>query len=799
MGRWGRWTCLIAVTASASVVLSSCSSPEPVAAPPMHDRDVLPPGEGGSLPPGPHSTDQIPLYDGLTPLAGHVTASDLTRYFKDAPLGDTHGQTESVPDAGLRIIRDGYGVPHIFGETRADAEFGAGWVAAEDRGLVLEAIRGAGRLAALDVPGIDAFAAAGNLQSLDPTPQTEQFLSRQLDLAGGFGAQGRQVRADAESYVAGINAYYHTTRNTARPWTPNDVVAASALIGAVFGRGGGGQVEDALVLADLEQRLGATEGRQVFDDLREAHDPETPTTLRQPFVYEPAPTGPTPGSAVVDPGSVQNVSALTPRQHMSNALVLGPGRSATGTTVAVMGPQVGYYYPEILLEMDLHGGGLDARGASFPGTSLYVELGRGSNFAWSATSSGSENVDQFLDKLCNPNGSPATRQSDHYLFKGHCTGMTSFDAGYLSAGGGAPGGEVVFNQTVHGPVSGTCTVAGVPYAISTERSTHGRDVVSGLGFAELNDGAVHSPQTFLHAASKIEFTFNWFYADAHHVAHYSSGRLPMRAPGTDPTLPTIGTGQWEWRGFLTSGAHPQAIDPPGVTLINWNNQPAPGWGAASDNWGEGPIDHVLLLSDPVTGRQNHPSDLASAMNHAATEDPRGALVWSVIERVLAGGAAPDTRTQQAAQLVSQWVRAGASLLDTTGDGTVDMPGAAVLNQAWNGIVGAVLSPVLGPLTGEIRADGDMSYVDKDLRTILGDPVRGRFSRVYCGNGDLGACRSSLWSAVQRAADTLATDQGPNPDSWRLADQRITFQPGVLPNTMAGSNRPTFQQVVSFGP
>jgi hypothetical protein len=57
----------------------------------------------------------------------------------------------------------------------------------------------------------------------------------------------------------------------------------------------------------------------------------------------------------------------------------------------------------------------------------------------------------------------------------------------------------------------------------------------------------------------------------------------------------------------------------------------------------------------------------------------------------------------------------------------------------------------------------------------------------------------LWSAVQRAADTLATDQGPNPDSWRLADERITFQPGVLPNTMSGSNRPTFQQVVSFGP
>jgi hypothetical protein len=42
----------------------------------------------------------------------------------------------------------------------------------------------------------------------------------------------------------------------------------------------------------------------------------------------------------------------------------------------VAGPQVGYFFPEILLELDLHGGGLDARGASFPGLSAYVLLGR---------------------------------------------------------------------------------------------------------------------------------------------------------------------------------------------------------------------------------------------------------------------------------------------------------------------------------------------------------------------------------------------------------------------------------------
>ncbi|MGZ4271632.1 MAG: penicillin acylase family protein, partial [Solirubrobacteraceae bacterium] len=47
-----------------------------------------------------------------------------------------------------------------------------------------------------------------------------------------------------------------------------------------------------------------------------------------------------------------------------------------------MGPQVGYYVPQILMEEDLHGPGVDARGASFPGVNLYVELGHGRDYAW---------------------------------------------------------------------------------------------------------------------------------------------------------------------------------------------------------------------------------------------------------------------------------------------------------------------------------------------------------------------------------------------------------------------------------
>ena len=52
------------------------------------------------------------------------------------------------------------------------------------------------------------------------------------------------------------------------------------------------------------------------------------------------------------------------------------------------------------MEEDLHGPGFDARGASFPGVNLYVQLGHGRDYAWSATTATSDNVDTFAEVLC---------------------------------------------------------------------------------------------------------------------------------------------------------------------------------------------------------------------------------------------------------------------------------------------------------------------------------------------------------------------------------------------------------------
>src|SRR3954466_11518898 len=124
--------------------------------------NVIPSGQYGGLPVPAGADQQALMYDGLTPLFNQVTAPDLTKYFKSEALGPagTPGPThvQRTPRKGLKIVRDAFNVPHLAGRTRDDAIWGAGWVAREDRGLLLAEARYASRFAALDAPGISSIA-----------------------------------------------------------------------------------------------------------------------------------------------------------------------------------------------------------------------------------------------------------------------------------------------------------------------------------------------------------------------------------------------------------------------------------------------------------------------------------------------------------------------------------------------------------------------------------------------------------------------------------------------------------------
>ena len=776
-------TALIAVTAAGA-------APAPPRDHALLALNILPPGEGANLP---DLTTQEAMYDSLTPLRGRVTAADLARFYKRATLGLGKEKATRVeqPRFGVVITRDRFDVPHIRGRTRADTEFGAGWATAEDRGLYLQLLRGPARISALDVPGYDAFTLALSGQSFTPSAQTEAFLATQVALARKT-ARGRQLIADVDAYIAGINAYFKHQGGVVQPYTRNDVIALGTLIGAVFGAGGGHEAQSAQFLSDLQQRLGAAKGRGVWNDLREQLDPEAPVTIAKRFAYEQSAASPGPGNVAIDAGSYQPVTASAPlpqRRLMSNAILVGAKRSTSGHPIFVAGPQVGYFAPEILMEEDLHGGGLNGRGVAFPGLGFYLQIGRGPDYAWSATSASNDVTDEFAETLC---GNGATQ----YLYKGACTDMGTFDAGSLA------GKELVYRTTVHGPVVGYATSAGRRVAISLDRSTRGRELLGAIPFQVLTTGGVRTPQQFFTTMSGFELTFNWFYADSKHIAMYSSGRLPLRAAGVNPALPASGDGRYDWRGFLAPLAHPHVVDPPSGQIVNWNNKPAAGFGAADDNWTYGPVHRVDLLNANISPKAKlSPAAVVSGMNEAATHDLRQRLI-PLLAQVMTQSPAPNARDAQALQTLQAW---DGSRLDANGDGKIDAPAAALMDAWWPRLATAVLEPVLGPLTDELKrfnpisddaspqgssyGSGWYAYVSKDLRTLTGQRLHGVYTTRYCGGGDVKGCAASLWQALDAAVSAA-------PPLADATEERIGFG-AFLGDTMRWTNRPTFQQVMVF--
>jgi acyl-homoserine lactone acylase PvdQ len=776
--------------------------------------NIIPSGQYGTVPPTPKSDDQARMYDGLTPLFDDVTNRDLRRYFKSEKLG-VKGQgrmrRERVPRRGVRILRDKHNVPHIRGRTNDDVTWGAGWAVAHDRELLLEQARFNARVAVLDVPNISAIGLIVGLKQFRPSAQAERELDKEIGKLRRYGRRGRQLIHDMRVYVKGINAYYRAKKKSYRPWTIRDVIALNAIKSELFGEGGGDEVDAAEMLDGLQDSLGPDRGYSVWNDLRQRQDPETPVSIRGNFPYAPLPAERT-GNVVVDNGSYQPVA--TPgaaasaavdgefRRPASNILMVAGKRSRSGHPLFVGGPQIGHFYPGLTLEMDLQGPGWKARGATsapFPG---YILIGRREDFVWTLTSAGADIIDNFVETLCD--GSDTK-----YIYRGQCRSMSRFDAGTLDDK------PVSFNRTVHGPVVGYATVDGRRVAISRKRSSYLLDAVDVLIFQRLTRGRVRNAREFIRVAATSPQTFNTFYADAKQVANITTGRLPRRAAGVDSGLPTDGRGDFEWRGFHGSRTNPRAIQSGGV-MNNWNNKPARGFPAADDQWSYGPIQRVQLLNDNTAKRRRHTlATLTGAMNAAATQDIRVMKLVPLLARLLKGGTAPSARAGRMLELLEDWRAQGGSRLDRDLDGKIDHPGAAILDASWTRLTDAAMTPVLGkPLADQLsstvhsrfntppggQSSGWFSYMSKDLRTLLGEPVRGPFANRYCGNGDVNVCRAALWAALDATGVELESAQGSDPAAWR-ADanaERIPFQPGLLPFTLRYTNRPTgIQQVIEF--
>ncbi|MFC9909190.1 penicillin acylase family protein [Streptomyces sp. NPDC127197] len=863
--------------------------------------DILPPGQNGNATLAqillhqafgtqpPHAEDQLGPYASLATGYSTLTDATINTFFNDASFGVPADQVAStVRPAGrsdVTIVRDKKtGVPHITGTTRYGTEFGAGYAAAEDRLWLMDVFRHVGRGQLTSFAGGAASNQGLEQEFWRNAPYTETDLQAQIDNAvASNGERGRQALADVNAYVDGINAYIDasdsgryfpgeyvltghkdsvTNAGTIAHFKPTDLVALASVIGALFGSGGGGEVNNALSLLAAQSKYGVTEGTKVWESFRERNDPEAVLTVHDgSFPYGRKPADPQ-GEALPDAGSVtreelvfdRTGSAASPgatgasadaaanavtsaKRGMSNALVVSGEHTASGHPVAVFGPQTGYFAPQLLMLQEIQGPGISARGASFAGLSFYVELGRGQDYAWSATTSGQDIIDTYAVELC---------QDDyHYLYRGTCTPMEKVEqknAWKPTVADGTAAGSYTMRvwRTKYGPVTHRATVDGKKVAYTTLRSSFLHEADSIIGFQMLNDpDHVKGPESFQSAVQHINYTFNWFYADSEHTAYYNSGDNPVRANGVDAEFPAWARPAYEWRNwnpdtntasYTPPSQHPNSIDQD--YYISWNNKQAEDYAAAP--WGNGSVHRGNLLDDRVkklvdAGGVTRAS-LVKAMAEAGLADLRAEDVLPKLLKVINSSPVTDPAAAAAVSKLSAWVSAGSRRTETSAGSRTYAHADAIriLDAWWPLLVKAEFEPGLGSdlysaFTANLPVDespsaahgptgahagsayqyGWWSYVDKDIRSVLGEQVQGPLARTYCGDGSLSACRYTLISTLKEAAGRTAAQVYPGDDACSAGDQWCADSVvhralgGIGHRGISWQNRPTYQQVVEF--
>lgn len=562
---------------------------------------VLPPGQSGFVPAtgladgtgSPHLTDQIGLFTGFG--------------FKNASLRQ-QGASES-PRPGVTVVRDSYGVPAITGQSDDDLWYGAGYAVAQDRLFELEVFRRAtsGRLA--EVLGKSYL-------EMDLVDRRDYYTSAELDAM--LSRLPAEFQARIRSYRDGVNAYIAKTRSDPSllpgefaavgltgpaEWTDRDTAAIGVYLartvpsddGAELNNVralnalGGGRFDKILPLRARGQvaTVPKSEGLFPSQPARTRHDEKLAYRRSRTFVRSlPLPQAPTTDAGPM-PGGASAARVTGPLGHAGGSNMWAV-RGGGGIATLFNGPQLGFQIPELFVELELHGPGLNVRGFTAPGVPV-IGLGHNEHVAWGLTSGLSDDDDLYAESLVGDEG---------YRFKGGTQSMDcrneTFD--YRPPPSGAldllklkapdtSSGSVTKRicRTVHGPVQDRA--GDVAYA--RRYAQWGRELETLQGLSEVN--AATSVQDVDRGLAKVTWNENVVAADDHgSIGYWHPGLLPLKPKDWDERLPYPGTGEAEWHGFLPVKDRPHVINPKQGFLFNWNNVPSEGW-----TTGDGPARERL--------------------------------------------------------------------------------------------------------------------------------------------------------------------------------------------------------------
>jgi len=468
------------------------------------------------------------------------------------------------------IVRDRYGVPHIYAQTAHDLFFLQGYAIAQDRLFQLDLLRRTGRGRLSEVLGEAGLETDTFIRTIGLARAAEldaALLSEQA--RGALGAFAEGVNKLIEQRGEAIPIEFLLLGYKPEPWRAADPLVILKLQSYDLATNYGTELSRANVAA----RAGPAAVTPLFPD----------PDLRPPAALEDGAWASV-REAFRTPAEIPGLDGLRAlfgdagNGLGSNCVALAGSRTASGRPLLEGDPHLSVRNPAIWYEIGLHGAGYDVAGFSIPGLPG-IGIGHNARVAWTFTVAYTDVEDFFVEQ-------PDPTDPRRFMFKGASEAATAIREQITVKGKIDP---IPFDVLVtrHGPLmQGVLKNQLAPLALRWTALDGGRTMDALLAAARATDWS-----SFRAAMADVSgATLSACYADVDgHIGYVLAGALPDRAKG-DGRLPVPGwTGEYEWRGVLEASANPNRLDPPEGYVVNANDRPVtdPGSAAFTGEWDPG--------------------------------------------------------------------------------------------------------------------------------------------------------------------------------------------------------------------
>ena len=723
----------------------------------------------------------------------------------------------------VTIIRDNYGVPHIFSEEKEGLAFGAGYAMAQDRLWQADIYRRSsfGSLAEFGLATIDQDYATRSMG------YSKEELGEIYEKWVPTNPQAK-LKEMFEAYVDGINLYIWQALMAAaggdyslipieylafglplEPFTIEDSVAITVMMAWRFGGCGGDELKYAAALQALQDMHGDEVGWGIFNDFFPQNDPGAEVTI--PGEGSSQTSGNVPNLALpsnigdiyekyeeAKVGQTQLLESLgMPTKFGSNAFMISPSKSTTGNALMVGGPQMGQSIPQIVLEVGLHGAGIDAVGMMMP-QAPSILIGVSKHGAWTSTTGVSDVMDTYIEVL-----NPANQTE--YLYNGEWVPMeVRTERIYGPLKSYYEDREVY--RTIHGPIIGWDLDNNLAFTMKSPYYKNELQAEEGWSlFQQARDIS-----EFEEACKTIQPAHNFYWIDREgNIGYWHCGTFPMKPEfglggrPIDDRFPLWGTGEEEWVGLTGFEEMPKCINPEQGWLANWNNKPIADWpyGESDAGWGEGHrvkeimdvIKGLLAVKGEISFEDMNTINIAAGYNHI----PGMNLLDDLIEAAKMDPSVPG----EAVSYLEAWNHHYNDFEAPqwpSGDATYDDPGLTIFEAWYSKIFDKVFEDDVPSYeeVGPIHREYATVWPSTLIHVFDGPDSKQPLNYDYLNGKD----RDKLIVGVlKEALKDLKKEYGKDMSKWLTPVHTVTFdQMGALPApTMHAMNRGTYNQIVEM--